>query len=77
MSRLTHDQIAHIVGDIDDVKAAAIIATGANLEQLEEAVAWASGIGRVGKDLERPLAGVVAEIYRILTIDQEYGEERD
>ncbi len=77
MSRLTHDQVAHIVGDIDDVKAAEIIATGANLEQLEEAVTWASGISRVGEDLERPLAGVVAEIYRILTIDQEYGEERD
>lgn len=77
MDQLTHDQIAHIVGDIDDVRAAEIIATGANLEQLEEAVTWASGIGRVGKDLKRPLAGVAAAIYRILTIDQEYGEERD
>ncbi len=77
MSRLTHDRIAQIVGDIDDVKVAEIIATGANLEELEEAVTWASGITRVGEDLERPLAGVVAKVYRILTVDEEYGDERE
>ncbi len=77
MSRLTHDRIAQIVGDIDDVKVAEIIATGANLEELEEAVSWASGITRVGEDLERPLAGVVAKVYRILTVDEEYGDERE
>ena len=77
MSRLTHDRIAQIVGDIDDVKLAEIIATGANLEELEEAVSWASGITRVGEDLERPLAGVVAKVYRILTVDEEYGDERE
>ncbi len=77
MSRLTHDRIAQIVGDIDDVKVAEIIATGANLEELEEAVSWASGITRIGEDLERPLAGVVAKVYRILTVDEEYGDERE
>ncbi len=77
MSRLTHDRIAQIVGDIDDVKVAEIIASGANLEELEEAVSWASGITRVGEDLERPLAGVVAKVYRILTVDEEYGDERE
>ncbi len=77
MSRLTHDRIAQIVSDIDDVKVAEIIASGANLEELEEAVSWASGITRVGEDLERPLAGVVAKVYRILTVDEEYGDERE
>jgi len=77
MGRLTRDQITQIVGTIDEVKAAEIIATGANLEELEEAVAWASRITQVGEDLERPLAGVVARVYRILTIDQEYEDENE
>ncbi len=75
MPPLTHDEVAHAVGDIDDVKLAEIIATGATLEELEEAVTWASVINRIGKDLERPLAGVVAEIYDILTADEAYEEE--
>ncbi len=36
---------------------------------------WASVINRIGKDLERPLAGVVAEIYDVLTADEAYEEE--
>ncbi len=75
MSRLTRRNIADIVGDIDDIKAAEIIATGATVEELEEAVAWASGITRVGQELRRPLSGNVARVYDILTADQYYGEE--
>lgn len=74
---LSHDIVAEVVGNIDDVKVAEIIATGANIEEIEEAVTWASGINRVGEDLERPLAGVVAEVYRILTFDEEYASERE
>ncbi|MFQ5959605.1 MAG: hypothetical protein ACE5LF_09575 [Alphaproteobacteria bacterium] len=77
MDRLTRAEVIHIVGQIDDVKLAEIIATGATLEELEEAVAWATGSSRVGEDLERPLAGVVGTIYDILTADEEYGEERE
>lgn len=74
---LTPDIVAEIVGNIDDIKAAEIIATGANIEEIEEAVTWAAGITRVGKDLGRPLAGVVAEVYAILTSDEEYASEEE
>jgi hypothetical protein len=37
--KLTHEQIAGVVGEIDDMRAAEIIATGATIEELEEAVA--------------------------------------
>ena len=40
---LTPQDARDIVGDLDDAKIAAVLATGANAEQLEEAMAWASG----------------------------------
>ena len=39
---LTPQDVRDIVGDLDDAKIAALLATGANAEQLEEAMAWAS-----------------------------------
>lgn len=74
---LTHDVIRDIVGDIEDAKAAAIIATGATAEDLEEAVAWASGESDMMGDMERPLAGVIAQVYDILTAEEELEEERE
>jgi len=76
-SRLTHDQVAEIVGDIDDVASAAIIATGATLEEFEEAVTWASGSSRLARELKRPLTGRVAELFEILTTDRDFEESAD
>jgi hypothetical protein len=45
---LTPQDVRDIVGDLDDAKIAALLATGANAEQLEEAMAWASGERRHG-----------------------------
>lgn len=67
--------ILEIAGNIEDAKVAAIERSGATTEQLEEAVAWASGLsGQMGK-ARRPLSGVVAEVYDILTADEDFGEE--
>jgi len=74
---LTHDQVTEIVGDIDDVASATIIATGATLEELEEAVAWASGSSRPARELRRPLTGRVAELFEILTTEREFEETAD
>ena len=74
---LTHDQILRVAGDIGDAKVAAIEATGATLEELEEAVAWAAGESDVMGDLRRPLAGRTAALYEVLTADEDYGDERD
>ena len=74
---LTPQDVKDIVGDLDDAKIAAILATGANAEELEEAVAWASGESDVMGDLERPLTGKVAQLYDILMTGEEFPEERD
>lgn len=75
--RLTHAQIAEIVGDIDDAMAAAIIATGATFEELEEAVAWAAGESDVMGDLRLRASAVVGEVYDLLTAEEKLGDERD
>lgn len=74
---LAPQDVRDIVGDLDDAKIAAIMATGANAEQLEEAMAWASGESDVMGDLERPLTGVVAQLYDILMTGEEFPEDRD
>lgn len=74
---LSHAQILEVAGNIDDAKAAAIQASGATLEQLECAVAWASGESDVMGKERRPLSGIVGELYEILTADEDYGDERD
>lgn len=73
---LTHEQIVELVGDIPDAKAIAIIETQGTFQDLEEAVAWASGESDVMGEAERPLAGAVTKIYEILTADLERSEER-
>jgi hypothetical protein len=74
---LTPQDVRDIVGDLDDAKIAALLAAGANAEQLEEAMAWASGESDVMGDLERPLAGVVGQLYDILMTGEELPEDRD
>jgi hypothetical protein len=65
--RITHADIARLLGDIDEAKAAAIAATGASLEELEEAFAYAQGEDDVMGEARKPLTGRAAEIYEILT----------
>lgn len=72
---LTPDDVRDVVGDLDDVKVADILATGATPEELEEAAAWAAGESDVMGDMERPLSGVVARVYEILVAGEEFPEE--
>jgi len=74
---LTHDVVAEIAGELDDVRIAEIIATGATLEELEQAIAWASGSNRPARDLDRPLSGRIAQLYDILTTDLGFEEEAE
>jgi hypothetical protein len=74
---LTPQDARDIVGDLDDAKIAAVLATGANAEQLEEAMAWASGESDVMGEMERPLAGVVVQLYDILMTGEELPGDRD
>ena len=72
---ITHDRIVEIVGEIDDVRAAEIVATGAGEDEIEDAAHWASGLGHAGKDTERPLSGIVAAVYDILTSQRAFMED--
>ncbi len=73
--RLTRELVVKVVGRIDDAKIAAILATGATLEELEEAVAWASRESDVMGDIARPLTGAAASVYDILTLDEQFEED--
>jgi hypothetical protein len=73
---LTHDDVATLVGDIDDASIAAILALRPTTEELEEALAWAAGADDVMGELEIPAAGKAAQIYEILTANEEDDERR-
>ena len=74
--KLTHEQIAGVVGEIDDMRAAEIIATGATIEELEEAVAWAARESDVMGDLRLRGSPVVGKVYDLLTAEEKLGDER-
>lgn len=71
---LSHDLVRQLCGDLLDWKINAILETGADPEELEEAVAWASGEDDVMGEERKKLSGHVADIYDILTADEEPDE---
>ena len=73
---LSHDRVVEIAGDLKDSKVAAILATGATVEDLLEAVAWASSESDVMGKSRHPLSGQAERLYEILTVDEELEEER-
>jgi hypothetical protein len=76
-AHLSRSEIQEIAGNIEDAKVSAIERSGATVEQLEEAVAWASGLSGVMSKERRPLSGTVAQLYEILTADEDFGDERE
>ena len=73
---LTHDAIHEAVGDIGDAAMAAIMATGATLEQFDEAAALAAGESDVISASRIHPDPVVQAVYEILTANQAYDEDR-
>ncbi len=73
----SHDEIVRVVGPISDEQAAAIAAAAPSAAELEEAVAWVAGETDVMAGLRRPLSGVVAQIYEILTANEALEDDRD
>jgi len=66
--------IRRLCGDIPDWKLVAIAALSPGVSDLELAVAWADNEDESRQ--QRPLSGVTAQIYDILTSDEEIDEER-
>jgi hypothetical protein len=69
-SRPTLSEIAKIVRDDDPEKLARILATGATIAEIEQAVLWASGAEDVLGEAPHPLEGRAALVYDILTADE-------
>lgn len=74
--RLTMADIRELAGDINEIDAAKIIATGATRAEFAEAYQYACGCGDVVGRSGHPLVGVVAEIYEMLVADDEAQERR-
>lgn len=75
MATATREQIIEIVGHIDDDRIAEIIATGASPAEVTEAFAWLSEDEYLGGELEKPLSGIVEQVYEILSAEELESEE--
>jgi hypothetical protein len=73
--RLKHDDVARLVGDLEDAKIAEILAIAPTLKELEEAVAWAESESDVMGELEKSLSGAAARVYEILMTRKDFGED--
>ena len=67
--RLTAEDVRRIAGRISDDRVAAILATGATAAQVTEAFTWLTSDDYLGRGLQRPLKGTVADVYEILKPD--------
>jgi membrane protein required for beta-lactamase induction len=75
---LNREQVVAIVGHVEEAMIAQIIETGADEAALLEAHARLNQPGEVGEETERPLEGVVSELYEILRAGEpEWDESHD
>jgi hypothetical protein len=63
---LHHADVVRIVGRIDDSQIAAILGTGASVEQLVEAMTWVEKKGEMGAEVRHPMDPKVSQLYGIL-----------
>jgi hypothetical protein len=69
--RATGDDLRQILGEMDQQTAVAILALQPSIAQVEEARIWLDGGGDVLGKEQRPLDGVVAQIFDMLTVEEE------
>ena len=69
--RATGTDVHQILGDMEDSTAVAILALHPSVAQLEEARVWLDGAGEVLGKENRPLDGVVAQIFDMLAVQDE------
>jgi len=74
---ISHDDIVHLFGDIDDHRVSQILAMDVSREQLEEVAMWLAKQSAVMGKLHKPLTGVASEIYEILIDNEEFAEDAD
>jgi hypothetical protein len=68
---ISRDELIRVVGDVDESTLLAILALRPTIAEVEEAAAWTTGSGDVVDRAGHPLTGVIAQIFDILTADEE------
>jgi hypothetical protein len=71
---LSHDEVVRLCGDLQDSTVQAIVDSGGTVADLEIALAWAGGEDDIMGEERKPLEGIPATIYDVLTRDPEFGE---
>jgi hypothetical protein len=74
---LTREQVIAIVGELSDARTAAILKTGATVDELEEAAVLLAGASDVVGHEGHKTSRVVAQLYEILAPTVEEELERD
>ena len=73
--RATAEDVRRLFGEIDDIRIAEIVATGATVQDLEEVFAYMHGDDTPLEEMQQPLSGRAAQIYDILAPEEEQEEE--
>ena len=66
-----HDDLLRILGEIDERKVLDILSLHPTLADIEEAAMWTAGDGDVLAKAGHRLTGIAAQIFDILTADEE------
>jgi hypothetical protein len=75
MGPLTREDVESVVGPVDEVMIADVIATQATLAELSQAWAWVNSDEALIKEGRPPLSGRTAELVELLA-SQDEAEER-
>lgn len=63
---MTRENVIHVLGPVDETLIVEILATGASMEELEEAFVWLNADDVLARQLHRQPTGKVAELCEIL-----------
>jgi hypothetical protein len=69
--RATGKDLREILGDMDDTTVLAILALHPSVAQIEEARIWLDGEGDILAKQQRPLDGIVVQIFDMLRVEEE------
>jgi len=72
-----HSEIIHLFGPVDDHRIVEIMELQPSEADLEIAAAYVAGMTDIMGDERRPLSGIAAEIYEIVSRDEEFPEEME
>ncbi len=75
-SKIAHDDVVRLAGDLGELKIARIIEIGATVGDLEEACAMASGDSEAIGGVQVEPTSIVAEIYDILKTEEAPEKDR-